>query len=175
MDADGKPADMIEAPANAPRSGAGGPAFAATPAQRGGGGAGGGAQRGGGGGGGAQRGGPARGRVGRGGPGEPPPTTAALLIFRFPRDPITLEDKEVEFVTKLCAGGDPGAAAVAPLPDARFDVAAGSQRGGRAGVPDGRIGGVQGARMGNPLPPCNYHVKRTFKLKDMMVKGELSL
>jgi hypothetical protein len=29
--------------------------------------------------------------------------------------------------------------------------------------------------MGEPLPTCNYLVKKKFKLKDMVVKGELQL
>jgi hypothetical protein len=115
LEADGRP---VEAP-TAGREATGSPAFAATPAQRGGGGAGGGGGTGGGGGAGAARGAPPmRGSSrGRGNVGELPATTASLLTFRFPRDPITLDDKEVEFVTKLCRDGSASGASVTPAAD----------------------------------------------------------
>lgn len=184
------------APTPATGRGAGAPAFSAAPAQRGGGSGGGGGtgggtagggQRGGGGTTGGQRGGTTgagaagRGQIGgqrgRGGAGQPQ-TTAALVTFRFPRDPITLADKEVEFVTKLCGGGGFGRGGVAPAGPASsggvlFERAADAQRGGtQTGMPGGTGAGV---RMGDPAPPCNYIVKKTFKLKDMVVKGELLL
>src|SRR5688572_20444401 len=114
---------------------------------------------------------------GRGNVGELPATTASLLTFRFPRDPITLDDKEVEFVTKLCRDGSASGASVTPAADSvqpQLGFAASAQRGGRGDFPQGR-GGGQGARMGDPSPACNYHVKRTFKLKDMVVQGDLAL
>lgn len=181
LDSEGRPA---EAPASG-RETSGSPAFAATPAQRGGGGAGGGAGGGGsrgGAGAGAQRGtAPMPGSRGRGNVGELPPTTAALLTFRFPRDPITLADKEVEFVTKLCRGDSASGASVTPTATVQpqLGFAASGQRGGRGDFPQGRgdspQGRGQGARMGDPPPPCNYQVKRTFKLKDMVMQGDLAL
>jgi hypothetical protein len=108
------------------------------------------------------------------------PTTTSLVVFRFPRDPITLEDKEVEFVTKLCGGGGGGSIGGVPIPPvqgqggAPFELSAGAQRGG-GGIPGGGTVGGQGVRMGDPLPPCNYYVKKKFKLKDMVVNGELQL
>ena len=88
------------------------------------------------------------------------------MIFRFARETITVEDKEVEFVTKLCGGG--GGGPVAPPPDSalELELAPGAQRGGGGG-------GTGGGR--GTAPACNYNVKKTFKLKDMVVKGELSL
>lgn len=62
---------------------------------------------------------------------------STLLIFEFPKtDPITLADKEVEFVSKLC------------------------------GPSFGRGGAGQA---------CQYNVKKKFKLKDMVLKGDLAL
>ena len=175
LDFNGRP---TEAPSDGRgREPAGTPAFAANPAQRGGGGAGGGGAGGGAGTGAARGAPPIRGTRGRGNVGELPPTTASLLIFRFPRDPITLDDKEVEFVTKLCSGGPASGASLTPAADQvrpQFGFATSAQRGARGGVPQGR-GGGQGARMGDPPPPCNYHVKKTFKLKDMVVRGDLAL
>ncbi len=184
LQASGEVLDSAGRPANAPTSGretSGGPAFAATPAQRGGGGggsgAGGGGARGGAGAGAARGTPPMPGSRGRGNVGEPPPATAALLTFRFPRDPITLADKEVEFVTKLCRGGSASGASAPPAANPvqpQLGFAASAQRGGRGDFPQGR-GEGPGVRMGDPPPPCNYYVKRTFKLKDMVVQGELAL
>src|SRR5262245_3294813 len=104
------------APANAPAlsGGQGGGGF----------GGGGGGGFGGGGGGGGGRGGGVKGG-------------SSLLIYAFPKsDPITLADKEVEFVSKLC------------------------------GPSFGR-----GAAATN----CQYNVKRKFKVKDMVIKGDLAL
>jgi hypothetical protein len=105
------------------------------------------------------------------------PTTASLVIFRFPRDPITPEDKEVQFVTRLCGsggfggGGSTGGVAPPSGPGApQFELSAGAQR---ASGGDINVSGQRG--MGEPLPACNYQIKKTFKLKDMMVKGELQL
>jgi hypothetical protein len=161
------------------------PAFSAAPDQRGGGGGG----AGGGVGGGGQRGGSIgrgsgpRGR-GRGGVNEAP-TTASVILFRFPRDPITLEDKEVDFVTKLCGSNGVGRGdAVPPPPENNqlFDLGAAAQRGGGGGGGGFGGGGRRGAtgintgRMGAAnLPSCNYDVKKTFKLKNMVVKGQLAL
>ena len=136
------------------------------------------AQRAGGGGGaaGGQRGGasgPAggqRGRGVRGGFGAPVAGTGwSLVAFRFPRDPITLDDKEVEFVTKLCGGG------AAPLPQLspgilQLNAAGAAQRGGLPPDLEGILRAPQ-----SPLPACNYSVTKKFKLKDMMVRGELTL
>jgi hypothetical protein len=173
-----KPGQTTPAPAASPEGTGRGPAFAASPAQRAGGGGttGGGGQRGTtsqplpGSGGRGSRGG------GRAGSNEPP-TTASLVIFRFPRDEITLEDKEVEFVTKLC-GGFGGLRGTVPIGQPAggrgpvFELSAGAQRdaGGGAAPPGGAP-----VRMGDPLPTCNYLVKKKFKLKDMVVKGELQL
>jgi hypothetical protein len=178
-----------------PPGGAGGggrgPAFAV--GQRGGGGGGG--ATGGGQSGGVQTGGaPGRSGPTRGGTYTERPTTASMVMFRFPRDPITLADKEVEFVTKLCTGrgggaptrgGAPASGASAPP---LFELAAPAQQRGGGGAPSGgtvpsggSIGGQGGSipgpgvRMGDPLPTCNYQVKKTFKLKNMVVKGELQL
>jgi hypothetical protein len=177
-----KPEQASQGRAGSPSGAAGGPAFAASPGQRSGGsGSGGGAAPSGGG----QRGGTPTGGgratpvpSGRGGRGGEQPTTASLVIFRFPRDPITLEDKEVEFVTKLCGGrGFGGGAPVTPPSDlggAQFELAAGAQRGGGGGTGGGSVGGPS-PRVGDPLPACNYYVKKKFKLKDMVVNGELQL
>jgi hypothetical protein len=184
LDVVGKATKTPQTPAGSSGRGGSGPAFAVSPAQRGGsGGTGGSGATGGGstGGAGGTTGGSApRGGspVGRGGNFGERPTTASIVIFRFPRDPITPEDKEVEFVTRLCGGGGGGRGAPTgggnPPPSggaaggAPFELAAVPQRGG------GDLGG-QGVRMGDPLPACNYQVKKTFKLKDMTVKGELQL
>ena len=178
---DGKPLAALEEPAfRAGEVNAGGPMVFAAAAQRGGGGGG----TGGGGGGGARGGAPtggerggargdARGRGARGTFG-PVSGASSLLTFRFPRDPITLEDKEVEFVTKLCGGGGGGPV---PLPDfQQLNSAAAPQRGaggGAVGFP-GDLGNppTQTAAQG---PACNYIVKKKFKLKDMVVGGELLL
>ena len=172
---DGKPLAAIEEPAfRAGAVNAGGPMVLAA-AQRGGGGG------GTGGGGGARGGAPtggerggargdARGRGARGTFG-PVSGASSLLTFRFPRDPITLEDKEVEFVTTLCGGGGGG---ISPIPDI-LNSAAAPQRGvgGGAGFPgDPGIPPTQTAAQG---PACNYIVKKKFKLKDMVVGGELLL
>jgi hypothetical protein len=176
MGQDGKPV-ALAAPAGLPVVGASGRVGTALFAQRGGGGgvgAGGGGragQRGGGTGG--QPTGQRGGNRGRGGFGGPASSTASLVIFRFPRDPITLADREVEFVTKLCGGGLPPGLPTS-FPDVlQLDAAGGAQRGSSGVPPDlGDAGrGLQNAQM----PACNYNVKKTFKLKDMVVKGELAL
>ncbi len=172
---DGKPLAALEGPAS--RGGVvstGRPMVLASAAQRGGGGSGGGTGGGARGGttSGGQRGG-ARGE-GRGARGTFGPVSGAssLLTFRFPRDPITLDDKEVEFVTKLCGGSGGGPV---PIPDfLQLNSAAAPQRGGGGGGFPGDLGipTTQSAPQG---PACNYSVKKKFKLKDMVVKGELLL
>ena len=198
--ADGQPAPPRPGTPGA-QGGSAGPvafAFAAAPDQRGGSGGGGGQGGGGGTGGGAGRsggtsggtsgggtggsgmggssgmggmggtsGGGSRGaQTGGGGRGGASGTSQALIIFRFAREPISIEDKEVEFVTKLCGGGGfgGGGRAPAPPPDAglQFELAAGAQRSGGGG------------RSGS-TPACNYNVKKTFKLKDMVFMGALAL
>jgi hypothetical protein len=187
-----KPGQTAPAPAASPEGTGRGPAlFAASPAQRAGGG--GGTAGGGGTSGGGQRGGtptpaPLPGSGGRGGRGpraggsNEPPTTASLVIFRFPRDEITLEDKEVEFVTRLCGGfgGFRGTVPIGQPSGGRgpvFELSAGAQRDSGSGAPARGAAPPTGApvRMGEPLPTCNYLVKKKFKLKDMVVKGELQL
>jgi hypothetical protein len=186
LDLDGQAAPSPAADGPRGARGPGTPALAASPGQRSGGGAGAGAggQRGTGGagtGGAAGVGAAGRGRTGgaRGRGVNEPRTTAALVTFRFPRDPVTLQDKEVEFVTKLCGGGGfGGRGGGAPVPlggpnpgGLQFEMAAGQQRGGGLPIP----GSGPNVRMGDPLPACNIQVKKTFKLKDMVVKGELLL
>ena len=95
---------------------------------------------------------------------------SSLVAFRFPRDPITLDDKEVEFVTKLCSSG-----AADLLPPSNPGVlqlnAAGAAQRGTLPLPPGGISrGPQ-----SPSPACNYNVTKKFKLKDMVVKGVLTL
>jgi hypothetical protein len=117
-----------------------------------------------------------------------------VIIFRFPRDPITIDDKQVEFVTKLCGSGGfgRGGAPTSPPPEQqelKFELAPGAQRGGGGGGGtggggvggiNGGSGGMRGGNMGGAtrptdMPKCNYEVKKTFKLKPMIVKGELAL
>lgn len=96
-----------------------------------------------------QRGGgpPGGGGAGLGG-GRGAGATSSLLIYGFSKtDPITTDDKEVEFVTKLCGGG-------------------------MGGMGMGRGGGGGAAA---PASNCSYNVKRKFKVKDMMYKGKLAL
>ena len=152
------------------------PIVLASAAQRSGGGSGGGTGGGARGGttSGGQRGGGRGDGRGRGARGTFGPATGAssLLTFRFPRDPITLDDKEVEFVTKLCGGG--GGGGPLPIPDFLQLNSAAQQRGGAGGGFPGDLGipPTQSAPQG---PACNYSVKKKFKLKDMVVKGELLL
>jgi hypothetical protein len=168
---------------SAPRGGGGvSPSLGLVPDQRGGGG-------------GGSRGGsgpgpnsPIGGRGMRGPYGGERSTASSLIVVRFPRDPIAVEDKQVEFVTKLCGGGfRAGAPASQPANrDMKFEVGAGVQRGGGGGAGGGvngtGAGGMRGGnngsgRMARPadLPTCNQEVKKTFKLKDMAIKGELAL
>ena len=80
-------------------------------------------------------------------------------------------------MTKLCGGGTASGASVTPAPDSvrpQLGFATNMQRGAQGAIPQGRMGG-QGARMGDPPPACNYQVKRTFKLKDMLAQGDLAL
>lgn len=92
------------------------------------------------------------------------------MTFRFPRDPITLDDKEVEFVTKLC--GRPTLPPILIPQNPQLNLGAVPQRGAGA-TPDFPINN-QGQAAGQ-LPECNYNVKKKFKLKDMVVNGELTL
>ena len=72
------------------------------------------------------------------------------MLYMFPKtDAITIADKEVEFVTKLCSRGFGGG-------------------GGRGAAP-----GASPAAA--PASNCQYNVKKKFKLKDMMYNGELAL
>ena len=74
------------------------------------------------------------------------------MIYVFPKtDVITIDDKEVEFVTKLCGG---------------FGGGFGGGGGRGAAAPAAGAGG--GAS-------CQFNVKKKFKLKDMMYNGELAL
>ena len=154
LDKDGK---VIETPAPAPRGGAPGAAPAAPSAPAPGGqssvqmqiipAA---LQRGGGGGGGGFPGAPPGGAA-----GNRPRGVSSVLVYAFPKtDAITVADKEVEFVTKLCRPG-----------------------GGGFGGGGGR-GGAPGAAPGAPPAPssgCDLNVKKKFKLKDMVYNGELAL
>ena len=75
------------------------------------------------------------------------------MLFSFAKtDAITLADKEVEFVTKLCSQGFGRGAPGAGAPG--------------AGAPGGQAAGASN---------CQLNVKKKFKLKDMVVKGELAL
>ena len=98
---------------------------------------------------------------------------SSLLTFRFPRDPITLADKEVEFVTKLCGGGG-GALPTIPTDFLQLNSAA-PQRGGGVGGFPGDLGGIPPSPSTPQGSACNYIVKKKFKLKDMVVSGELLL
>ncbi len=113
---------------------------------------------------GGQRGRGARGRLG----GPVSGSGSSLVAFRFPRDPITLDDKEVEFVTRLCGSGP------VPLPPSAPGVlqlnAGAAQRGTLPPPPEGALRAPQ-----SPAPACNYNVTKKFKLKDMVVRGELTL
>jgi hypothetical protein len=77
-----------------------------------------------------------------------PRDAALLLVFTFPKTPpLTLDDVEAEFVTKLCTSS-------VLIPD--VDAWLSEQSG--------------------PLPPqCNLNVKKTFKLKEMVYHGVLAL
>jgi hypothetical protein len=93
------------------------------------------------------------------------------MTFRFPRDPITLADKEVEFVSKLCGSGGGGFPPIlSDGPQLNFE---GAQQRGVGGV-SADFGGVPVPAAGQ-APACNYNVKKKFKLKDMVVNGELAL
>jgi hypothetical protein len=172
---DGKPLSAPEEPpAVRGRAGSpGSPAVFASAAQRGGGGGGG--TRGGSTGG-AQRGGDGRnggrGARGRGAFGGLAGAGSSLMTFRFPRDPITLDDKEVEFVSKLCGGGGGGFPPLLPE-NPQLNLQGAPQRGGGGGLP-GDFGNAPVPAAGQ-VPACNYNVKKKFKLKDMVVNGELGL
>ena len=75
-------------------------------------------------------------------------------------------------MTKLCGSGG-GAVPTIP-PDFLNSASAAPQRGGGGGGFPGDVGPppTQTAPQG---PACNYIVKKKFKLKDMVVKGELLL
>jgi len=75
------------------------------------------------------------------------------MLYMFPKtDAITIADKEVEFVTKLCSRGGGGFGG-----------------GGGRGAAPGAAPAAAGASN------CQYSVKKKFKLKDMMYNGELAL
>jgi len=108
-------------------------------------------QRGGGGGGFGGGGGGFGGPPGGGGGG--PRATTSIMLYMFPKtDAITIADKEVEFVTKLCSRG-----------------------GGGFGGGGGRGAAPGAAPAAASASNCQYSVKKKFKLKDMMYNGELAL
>jgi len=107
-------------------------------------------QRGGGGGGFGGGGGGFGGPPGGGGG---PRATTSVMLYMFPKtDAITIADKEVEFVTKLCSRGGGGFGG-----------------GGGRGAAPGAAPAAGGASN------CQFNVKKKFKLKDMMYNGALAL
>jgi hypothetical protein len=174
FDKDGKP---VETPTGPPRGGGfGAPRGGAVPQngpalsiQQGGGGGGGRGGAGGFGGGG--------GRGLQGG--------TALLLYSFPKtDPITLADKEVEFVTKLCGGfggfgggggGGGGAPGAPPVGGGDLQLSSVPQRGGGGGGGGVGGGGGGGQASRGATSSCSLSVKKKFKLKDMAIKGALDL
>jgi hypothetical protein len=111
---------------------------------------------------------------GQGGAGANRPRgVASVLIYVFPKtDAIGIDDKEVEFVSKLCGGfgggfggggGGGGGRGAAP------GAAPGGGGGGGRGATPGAAPGGSGAST------CQFNVKKKFKLKDMMYNGELAL
>ena len=118
----------------------------------------------------------------------------ATLIYFFPQtDPIVLGDKEVEFFMKfereMMAGMRPqgqGAGGGRPQGGQRGQAGQGGQRqqrgGGQAGQGGGQAGQGGGQRAGGgargggmAAAIFGKEIKRKFRLKDMVYKGELAL
>lgn len=117
----------------------------------------------------------------------------ATLIYYFPQaDPIVLEDREVEFFMKfertMMAGMRPqgqGAGGGRPQGGQRGQAGQGGQRGqgGQGGQRQQRGGGqgggqrAGGGNRGGGMAAAIFgkEIKRKFRLKDMVYKGELAL
>ena len=102
------------------------------------------------------------------------------LVFRYyfaRNDPIELGDKEVEFYMKLERPQGMGRGAAGQRGGGQGGQRAGGQRGGGQGGPGGqRAGGGQGGRgAGMAMMLFGKEIKRKFRLKDMVYKGELAL
>ena len=109
----------------------------------------------------------------------------ATLKYFFPQnDPIMLEDKEVEFFMKfereMMAGMRPGAAGGGPQSRGqRGQAGQGGQRqqrgGGQGQGGGGQRAGGAGRGAGMAMAIFGKEIKRKFRLKDMVYKGELAL
>ena len=111
----------------------------------------------------------------------------ATLIYYFPQaDPITLDDKEVEFFMKfertMMAGMRPqgqGAGGGRPQGGQRGQAGQGGQRQQRGGGQGGQGGGQRagGGNRGGGMAAAIFgkEIKRKFRLKDMVYNGELAL
>ena len=112
---------------------------------------------------------------------------ATLKYFSPRTDPIALEDKEVEFFMKfereMMAGmrpqQRPGAGGQGPQGGQRGQAGQGGQRQQRGGGQGGggqRAGAGGGGRgAGMAMAIFGKEIKRKFRLKDMVYKGELAL
>lgn len=104
----------------------------------------------------------------------------ATLKYFFPQnDPIMLEDREVEFFMKfereMMAGMRPGGGGGGPQARGqRGQAGQGGQRQQRGGG-QGQGGGGQRAGAGMAMAIFGKEIKRKFRLKDMVYKGELAL
>lgn len=109
----------------------------------------------------------------------------ATLRYFFPQnDPIVLDDKEVEFFMKfereMMAGMRPGAGGGGPQGRGQRGQAGQGgqrqQRGGGQGQGGGqRAGGAGRGGGGMAMAIFGKEIKRKFRLKDMVYKGELAL
>ena len=109
----------------------------------------------------------------------------ATLKYFFPQnDPIVLEDKEVEFFMKfereMMAGMRPGAGGGGPQGRGqRGQAGQGGQRqqrgGGQGQGGGGQRAGGAGRGAGMAMAIFGKEIKRKFRLKDMVYKGELAL
>lgn len=107
----------------------------------------------------------------------------ATLKYFFPQnDPIVLEDKEVEFFMKfereMMAGMRPGAGGGPQGRGQRGQAGQGGQRqqrGGGQGQGGGQRAGGAGRGAGMAMAIFGKEIKRKFRLKDMVYKGELAL
>ena len=109
----------------------------------------------------------------------------ATLRYFFPQnDPIMLEDKEVEFFMKfereMMAGMRPGAGGGGPQGRGqRGQAGQGGQRqqrgGGQGQGGGGQRAGAAGRGAGMAMAIFGKEIKRKFRLKDMVYKGELAL
>ena len=109
----------------------------------------------------------------------------ATLKYFFPQnDPIVLDDKEVEFFMKfereMMAGmrpqQRPGAGGQRPQGGQRGQAGQGGQRQqGGGGQGGGQRAGAGGRGAGMAMAIFGKEIKRKFRLKDMVYKGELAL